>query len=98
MTREDLIKLFDKNKEDISKYEKNKKRLKDINNTIEKIKKKVDTKITTVFKEIPMWAIRQNCLEKITMRRNLLLMQRLSVIPHWKSWKSIKRPMKSELC
>ena len=53
MTREDLIKLFDKNKEDISKYEKNKKRLKDINNTIEKIKKKVDTKITTVFKEIP---------------------------------------------
>ena len=35
---------------------------------------------------------------KITMRRNLSLMQRLSVIPHWKSWKSIKRPMKSELC
>lgn len=50
------------------------------------------------IQKIPMWAIRQNCLEKITMRRNLSLMQRLSVIPHWKSWKSIKRPMKSELC
>lgn len=51
--------------------------------------------IETVF---PFLGIRQNCLEKITMRRNLSLMQRLSVIPHWKSWKSIKRPMKSELC
>lgn len=70
MTREDLIKLFDKNKEDISKYEKNKKRLKDINNTIEKIKKKVDTKITTVFKEIPTGRTNtisntiEDCIEK----------------------------------
>ena len=30
MNREDLIQLFDKNKEDVAKYEKNKKRIKDI--------------------------------------------------------------------
>lgn len=53
MTREDLIKLFDKNKEDISKYEKNKKRIREINIIIEKTKKETDTKITSTYKEIP---------------------------------------------
>ena len=53
MNREDLITLFDKNKEDISKYEKNKKRIRDINIIIEKIKKNTDTKVTATYKEIP---------------------------------------------
>ena len=51
MNREDLINLFDKNKEDVSKYEKNRKRIREINNTIERIKKNTDTKTTTTFKE-----------------------------------------------
>lgn len=53
MNREDLITLFDKNKEDISKYEKNKKRIRDINIIIEKIKKNTDTKVTATYKETP---------------------------------------------
>ena len=53
MNREDLITLFDKNKEDISKYEKNKKIIRDINIIIEKIKKNTDTKVTATYKEIP---------------------------------------------
>ena len=51
MNREDLINLFDKNKEDVSKHEKNRKRIREINNTIERIKKNTDTKTTTTFKE-----------------------------------------------
>ena len=53
MNRENLITLFDKNKEDISKYEKNKKRIRDINIIIEKIKKNTDTKVTATYKETP---------------------------------------------
>lgn len=53
MNREDLIYLFDKNKEDISKYEKNKKQIREINIIIEKIKKDTNTKTTTSYKEIP---------------------------------------------
>ena len=53
MNREDLIYLFDKNKEDISKYEKNKKRIREINIIIEKIKKDTNTKTTTSYKEVP---------------------------------------------
>lgn len=52
MSKEELIKLFDKNKEDISKYEKNKKRIRDINDAIKKIKRNNETKITTSYKEI----------------------------------------------
>lgn len=52
MTREDLIQLFDKNNENVSKYEKNKKRIKEIARDIEKINKKSDTKITTSYNEI----------------------------------------------
>ena len=51
LNREDLINLFDKNKEDVSKHEKNRKRIREINNTIERIKKNTDTKTTTTFKE-----------------------------------------------
>ena len=53
MNREDLIQLFDRNKEDLSKYEKNKKRIREINITIENIKKRNNTKITTSYKAIP---------------------------------------------
>lgn len=52
MTREKLIELFDNNNETLSKYEKNKKRIKDINKDIEKIQKKSDTKVTTSYKEV----------------------------------------------
>lgn len=52
MNREDLIKLLDKNKEDVSKYEKNKKRIREIDCDIEKIRKNNQTKITTSYKEI----------------------------------------------
>ena len=52
MTREELIELFDNNNETLSKYEKNKKRIKDINRNIEKIEKQSDTKVTTSYKEI----------------------------------------------
>lgn len=52
MNKEELVKLFDKNKEDVSKYEKNKKRIRDIDKVIEKIKKNNETKITTSYKEI----------------------------------------------
>lgn len=70
MTRDDLIKLLDKNKEDIAKYEKNKKTIRDINKEIEKIKKRTDTKITTTYKEIPNGKTNtvnntiENCIEK----------------------------------
>ena len=52
MKREQLIELFDKNKEDLSKYEKNKKTIREINKMIDKLKKNTDTKITTTYKEI----------------------------------------------
>lgn len=52
MSKEELIELFDKNKEDISKYEKNKKRIRDIDIEIKKIKRNNQTKITTSYKEI----------------------------------------------
>jgi len=52
MSREELIELFDKNKQDISKYEKNKKRIKDIDDEVKKIKKNNQTKITTSYREI----------------------------------------------
>ena len=45
MNREDLVQLFDKNKEDIAKYEKNKKRIKDINELIRKIEKEIKENI-----------------------------------------------------
>lgn len=51
MNKEELIELFDKNKEDISKYEKNKKRIREIDCEIEKIRKNNQTKITTSYKE-----------------------------------------------
>ena len=51
MNREDLVQLFDKNKEDIAKYEKNKKRIKDINELIKKIEKEINIKTTTTYKE-----------------------------------------------
>lgn len=51
MNREDLVQLFDKNKEDIAKYEKNKKRIKDINELIRKIEKEINIKTTTTYKE-----------------------------------------------
>ena len=53
MNREELIQLFDKNKEDISKYEKNKKKIREINKAIEKLKEKNETKITSSYNEIP---------------------------------------------
>ena len=53
MTREELVDLFDKHKEDISKLERNKKRIRDIDRIIEKIKKNTDAKITATYKEIP---------------------------------------------
>lgn len=70
MTREDLIELFDKNKEDVSKYEKNKKRIREINNEIEKIKKENTTKVTTSYKEISNGKTNtvsntiENCIER----------------------------------
>ena len=51
MNREDLVQLFDKNKEDIAKYEKNKKRIKDINELIRKKEKEINIKTTTTYKE-----------------------------------------------
>ena len=51
MNREDLVQLFDKNKEDIAKYEKNKKRIKDINELIKKIEKEINIKTTATYKE-----------------------------------------------
>ena len=51
MNREDLVQLFDKNKEDIAKYEKNKKRIKDINELIKKKEKEINIKTTTTYKE-----------------------------------------------
>lgn len=51
MNREDLIQLFDKNKEDVAKYEKNKKRIKDINELIRKIEKEINIKTTTTYKK-----------------------------------------------
>lgn len=52
MTREELIQLLDKNNENVSKYEKNKKRIKEINKCIENIKKQNDIKITTSYNKI----------------------------------------------
>lgn len=52
MSKEELIKLFDKNKEDISKYEKNKKRIREIDYIIKKLKENNETKTTTSYKEI----------------------------------------------
>ncbi len=52
MTKEELIKLFDKNKEDVSKYEKNKKDIKKIDKDIEKIEKDYETRITTSYSEV----------------------------------------------
>ena len=51
MNRDDLVQLFDKNKEDIAKYEKNKKRIKDINELIRKIEKDININTTTTYKE-----------------------------------------------
>lgn len=70
MKREQLIELFDKNKEDLSKYEKNKKTIREINKMIDKLKKNTDTKITTTYKEISSGATNsisntiQDCVEK----------------------------------
>lgn len=70
MKREQLIELFDKNKEDLSKYEKNKKTIREINKMIDKLKKNTDTKITTTYKEISSVATNsisntiQDCVEK----------------------------------
>lgn len=70
MKREQLIELFDKNKEDLSKYEKNKKTIREINKMIDKLKKNTDTKITTTYKEILSGATNsisntiQDCVEK----------------------------------
>lgn len=70
MKREQLIELFDKNKEDLSKYEKNKKTIREINKMIDKLKKNTDTKITTTYKEISTGATNsisntiQDCVEK----------------------------------
>lgn len=70
MSKEELIKLFDKHKEDISKYEKNKKRIREIDNTINKIKNRSETKITTSYKETPNGKTNtisntiENCIEK----------------------------------
>lgn len=70
MKREQLIELFDKNKEDLSKYEKNKKTIREINKMIDKLKKSTDTKITTTYKEISSGATNsisntiQDCVEK----------------------------------
>ena len=52
MTRNELVQLFDKNKEDVSKYEKNKKRIKEIDHIIKKLKENNETKTTTSYKEI----------------------------------------------
>ena len=51
MNREDLVQLFDKNKEDIAKYEKNKKRIKDINELIKKKEKDINIRTTAIYKE-----------------------------------------------
>lgn len=70
MSRDELIQLFDKNKEDISKYDKNKKRIKDINDEIKKIKRNNETKITTSYNEISTGRTNtinntiENCIEK----------------------------------
>lgn len=70
MSKEELIKLFDKHKEDISKYEKNKKRIREIDDTINKIKNRSETKITTSYKETPNGKTNtisntiENCIEK----------------------------------
>ena len=70
MKREQLIELFDKNKEDLSKYEKNKKTIREINKMIDKLKKNTDTKITTTYKEISSGATNsisntiQDCVER----------------------------------
>lgn len=70
MKREQLIELFDKNKEDLSKYEKNKKTIREINKMIDKLKKNTDTKITTTYKEISSGTTNsisntiQDCIEK----------------------------------
>lgn len=70
MKREQLIELFDKNKEDLSKYEKNKKTIREINKMIDKLKKNTDTKITTTYKEISSGITNsisntiQDCIEK----------------------------------
>lgn len=52
MTREELIQLFDKNNENVSKYTKNQKKIKEINKYIENIKKQNDTKITMSYNKI----------------------------------------------
>lgn len=52
MTRNELVQLFDKNKEDVSKYEKNKKSIKEIDHIIKKLKENNETKTTTSYKEI----------------------------------------------
>ena len=52
MTREELIQLFDKNNENVSKYTKNQKKIKEINKYIENIKKQNNTKITTSYNKI----------------------------------------------
>ena len=52
MSKDELIQLFDNNKEDISKYEKNKKRIREIDYIIKKLKENNETKTTTSYKEI----------------------------------------------
>ena len=70
MNREDLIQLLDKNKEDISKYEKNKKRIKEIDRIVDKLKEKNETKITSSYNEIPKGKTNvisntiEDCIEK----------------------------------
>lgn len=70
MNREELIQLFDKNKEDISKYEKNKKRIKEIDRIVDKLKEKNETKITSSYNEIPKGKTNvisntiEDCIEK----------------------------------
>lgn len=70
MSKEELVQLFDKNKEDISKYEKNKKRIREIDKTIEKIKRRNETKTTTSYKEISIGKTNtisntiEDCIEK----------------------------------
>ena len=52
MSKEELIKLFDKNKETISKYERNKKNIKQIEKEIERTGKENEIKLTTTYKEV----------------------------------------------
>ena len=51
MTKEDLIKKFNEHNKDLAKYEKNKKRIRQIKREIEIINKKYSSRLTASYKE-----------------------------------------------